>query len=217
MLAERLPRGPVVALDGSPAMIEQARARLARFGDAGRVRRRGPRPAAPAGRARRRDPLDRDVPLGPRPRRAVPEPGRGPPAGRPARRPVRRRRQHRVGPARARDDRRRLARRCPLRDARRDAAAGSERPASSTSSAGSQPEPTPFEPGEPFEAFLRTVVLGATSPACRRPSATRSSTRSRRACPSPDRLRPAQHPRPPRRLRRGSFRRGSGTARRGQG
>jgi len=33
LLAERLPRGTVVALDGSPAMVEQARARLARFGD----------------------------------------------------------------------------------------------------------------------------------------------------------------------------------------
>lgn len=33
LLAERLPDGSVVALDGSPAMIEQARVRLARFGD----------------------------------------------------------------------------------------------------------------------------------------------------------------------------------------
>jgi trans-aconitate 2-methyltransferase len=33
MLADRLPRGSVVALDGSPAMVEQARSRLARFGD----------------------------------------------------------------------------------------------------------------------------------------------------------------------------------------
>jgi trans-aconitate 2-methyltransferase len=32
LLAERLPRGSVVALDGSPAMIEGARSRLARFG-----------------------------------------------------------------------------------------------------------------------------------------------------------------------------------------
>ena len=32
-LAERLPDGSVVALDGSPAMVETARARLARFGD----------------------------------------------------------------------------------------------------------------------------------------------------------------------------------------
>jgi trans-aconitate 2-methyltransferase len=33
LLAERLPQGSVVAVDGSPAMIDQARARLARFGD----------------------------------------------------------------------------------------------------------------------------------------------------------------------------------------
>jgi trans-aconitate 2-methyltransferase len=32
-LAERLPDGQVVALDGSPAMVDAARARLARFGD----------------------------------------------------------------------------------------------------------------------------------------------------------------------------------------
>jgi trans-aconitate 2-methyltransferase len=32
LLAERLPRGSVVAVDGSPSMIEQARSRLARFG-----------------------------------------------------------------------------------------------------------------------------------------------------------------------------------------
>jgi trans-aconitate 2-methyltransferase len=32
LLAERLPRGTVVALDGSPSMIEAARSRLARFG-----------------------------------------------------------------------------------------------------------------------------------------------------------------------------------------
>jgi len=32
LLAERLPRGSVVTLDGSPAMIEGARSRLARFG-----------------------------------------------------------------------------------------------------------------------------------------------------------------------------------------
>ncbi len=32
-LVERLPRGRVVALDGSPAMVDEARERLARFGD----------------------------------------------------------------------------------------------------------------------------------------------------------------------------------------
>ncbi len=33
LLAERLPRGRVVALDGSPSMLAEARRRLARFGD----------------------------------------------------------------------------------------------------------------------------------------------------------------------------------------
>lgn len=33
LLLERLPRGRVIALDGSPSMIEQARRRLQRFGD----------------------------------------------------------------------------------------------------------------------------------------------------------------------------------------
>jgi len=33
LLAERLPHGSVVALDGSPSMVEAARQRLARFGD----------------------------------------------------------------------------------------------------------------------------------------------------------------------------------------
>src|SRR5688500_7141013 len=33
LLVERLPRGTVVALDGSPAMVEAARSRLARFGN----------------------------------------------------------------------------------------------------------------------------------------------------------------------------------------
>ena len=32
-LAERLPKGHVIALDGSPAMVDEARLRLARFGD----------------------------------------------------------------------------------------------------------------------------------------------------------------------------------------
>ncbi len=33
LLAERVPRGRIVALDGSPAMVAEARRRLARFGD----------------------------------------------------------------------------------------------------------------------------------------------------------------------------------------
>ena len=48
-----------------------------------------------------------------------------------------------------------------LRDAADDDAGGSTRPASSTSRCWLTDEPTRFEPGEPFETFLRTVVLGA--------------------------------------------------------
>ena len=50
-LAERLPRGRVIALDASPSMVEEARARLARFGDRVDVRRRRPRPAVRSCRA----------------------------------------------------------------------------------------------------------------------------------------------------------------------
>ena len=42
-------------------------------------------------------------------------------------------------------------------------------------------EPTRFEPGEPLETFLRTVILGAAPRAAAAPtSATPSSTRWRR-------------------------------------
>ena len=161
LLVERLPDGSVVALDGSPAMIEQARSRLARFGDRVEyvVADLGRPPAHR--RTGRRDPLDRDVPLGPRPRRDVREPGGRPPAGRPPRRPVRRRRQRGVRPARA-------------RGGSGDGWLGDahfETPAATTArleAAGFvevecwlTDEPTAFEPGAPFEAYLRTVVLGS--------------------------------------------------------
>ena len=72
-LVERLPRGHVVAVDGSPSMVEQARERL------------GPGVEVfvadllelELDRARRRDPLHRDLPLDPRPRPAVRAPVRG--------------------------------------------------------------------------------------------------------------------------------------------
>ena len=47
-------------------------------------------------------------------------------------------------------------------------------------------EPTRFEPGEPFETFLRTVILGPEPGApAGRASATPSSTRSPTAMPEP--------------------------------
>ena len=64
-LLERLPRGEVVAVDGSPAMVEQARERL---GDRVEVFV-ADLLELELDRAGRRDPLDRDVPLDRRPRR----------------------------------------------------------------------------------------------------------------------------------------------------
>ena len=64
-LVERLPRGRVVALDGSPAMVEAARERLGAVRRPGELRGRGPGGAPAAGRReRRRDPVDGDLPLG---------------------------------------------------------------------------------------------------------------------------------------------------------
>ena len=55
-LLERLPRGRVIAADNSPAMLAEARATLAPFGGAGRVRRG--RPARDRPRTRRQPPVD---------------------------------------------------------------------------------------------------------------------------------------------------------------
>ena len=112
LLAERLPgrrasspsmtvggddrRGTPAARPGSATRIDYVVADLGR--------------PLPLDRARRRDPVDRDVPLGARPRRAVPQPRRGHAARGQARRPVRRRRQRRQHPGGPRHDRRRLAR-----------------------------------------------------------------------------------------------------------
>ena len=68
MVLERLPRGHVIAVDASPSMCEHARERL----PADRDDRDLLRPArARAARTGRRDRLDRDLPLDPRPRRPV--------------------------------------------------------------------------------------------------------------------------------------------------
>ena len=91
-LLERLPRGEVVAVDGV-AGDGRGGARAAR--PARRACSRADLLELDARRAGRRDPLDRDVPLDPRPRPAVRAAARGAAAGRAARRPVRRRRQRR--------------------------------------------------------------------------------------------------------------------------
>ena len=128
------PRGRVVALDGSPSMVEP-RASGCPLRRRDRVRRGRPRRAAADRRSRstpscRRRPST-GCPTTTRCSRTSPRSA----AGRLARRPVRRRRQHRVGPAGPGDDRRRLARQRPLRDALATTG-GSTRPGSSTSSAG---------------------------------------------------------------------------------
>ncbi len=81
-----------------------------------------------------------------------------------------------------------------------------------------QPEPTRFEPGEPFKAFLRTVILGAHL--ARLPEGGPGCVR-RRGCGAParrrDRLRATERHRTTRRLtpflsdRRGTARRGRGS------
>ena len=110
----------------------------------------------------RRDPVDGDVPLGPRPRRAVRATSpRVAPARRPARGPVRRRGEHRPrargaagrpatgGPARGPSPR-------PRRPATRLEAAGF-----TDIETWLNDELETFEPGAPFREYLRTVVLGA--------------------------------------------------------
>ena len=136
LLAERLPRGRVVALDGSPSMVDAARERLAPFGDRIEYVVADLGAAAADRRAGRRDPVDRDVPLGPRPRRAVPEPGRRAATGRLARRPMRRRRQHRRRSSGCSRRSATAGSAPPITRRRWRPSAGSTRPASSTSSAG---------------------------------------------------------------------------------
>ena len=100
-LLERLPRGRVIAVDASPSMVEQARRRLgARRVEIHQMDLLELELDAAGGR----DPLDRDLPLGARPRRPVSPPARRAAPRRPARRPVRGRGQHRP-PARDRERR----------------------------------------------------------------------------------------------------------------
>ena len=128
--------GRVVALDGSAAMVEATRERLARFGD--RVEYVVADLGAPLPIEGQVDAIlstatfhwvpDHDALF--RNLAAVTRPGGL------ARRPMRRGRQHRVGPARPGDDRRRLARQRPLRDADGDRPPARRRRATSTSNAG---------------------------------------------------------------------------------
>ena len=158
VLLERLPAGRVVALDGSASMLERARTRLERFGDRVDVRARGPRRTAAARGAGRRDPVDRDVPLGARPRRAVRNlaavvrPADGSP---------------RSAAARGTSPWwRRSASSAPIRSAGRSSRRP-RRPRSGSHAAGFvdvecwlHDEPTPFDDLEALETFLRTVALG---------------------------------------------------------
>ena len=110
IVIERLPDGRVIAVDGSPSMVEKVREvlRPERQGDRQRPDRAG------AGRAGRRGLLDRRLPLDPRPRRALRPHAGGAPRRRPLRRPVRGRGQHRRLPPRRRGGRRaRALRRAP--------------------------------------------------------------------------------------------------------
>jgi trans-aconitate 2-methyltransferase len=158
-LAERLPHGRVIALDGSPAMIDSARDRLARFGD------RVEYLVADLGRSLPidglvdavlstatfhwvpdHDALFRNLARVTRPGgRLVAQCGGFGNIGR-VKRAVSSIGDGWLGPAHyetAEDTQRRLA------------AAGYEDIACWLTQ-----EPTRFEPGEPFEAYLRTVALG---------------------------------------------------------
>ena len=155
------PGGRVVALDGSPAMIDQARRRLERFGDRVEFVVADLRDAAAASRSRSTRSSRRRRSTGstttrrctatsPRcsGRAASSSPSTAAWAT-PRRCGPSSRRSATAGPATCSS---------PSRTRR---GGGWRRPASRTHEAWLQPEPTRFEPGEPFKAFLRTVILGA--------------------------------------------------------
>ena len=196
-LVERLPRGRVVALDASPSMVEAARARLARFGD------RVDYVVADLGR-----PFD--VPGGPVDAilstatfHWVPTTTRcsgtwPPSSGRAA------------GSCAQFGGAGNIASVKAVLATVGDGWLGEahyETPEATTArliaAAGFvdirtwlQPEPTRFEPGEPFETFLRTVILGEHVDRLPPERARRVRPRGRRAARRAGRrLRPAQHPR----------------------
>ena len=184
LLAGGLPRGQVVALDGSPAMVEAARSAC---------------PASATGSSTWSPTSVRPLPIEPVDAilstatfHWVPDHdalfrnlAARPAAGWPARRAMWRCRQHRLDPTRC------LPRSgtagtgdvyfaTPLETVRRLEAAGFV-----DLEVWLTDEPTRFEPGEPLEAYLRTVVLGATSNGSPHPSTTRSCAPWQTACRSP--------------------------------
>ena len=182
MLRERLPRGHVIALDGS--RVDGRAGARERLGD-DRVEYvvadlQAPLPDRPAGR---RDPVDGHVPLDRRPRRAVREPGGGVAPGRTAGGPMRRRRQHRVDRGRARRDRRGASRggstsRRPTRPGAGWSAAGFIDVETWLTRRADRARPDDVEP------YLETICLGdhveGMDPAT---SVARSRTRWRSGCP----------------------------------
>jgi trans-aconitate 2-methyltransferase len=160
LLAERLPRGRVVALDGSPTMIEAARDRLGRFGerieyvaaDLGRRLPVGERVDAVFSTATFHWVPDHDAlfenlaAVTHAGGRLVAQCGGAGNIGR-IKRALATVGDGWLGPAHYE---------APLATARRLEAAGYVDVECWLSD-----EPTRFEPGEPFEAYLRTVVLGA--------------------------------------------------------
>ena len=162
-LVDRLPRGRVVALDGSPAMVEAARERLAAVRRPGELRDRGPGGAA-AARATRASTRScpRRPSTGSRDHEALfRHLASVAAARRAAGRAVRRAGQHRRGPGRAGRGGRRLAGAVDLRLAGGRRRGGSRPPGSSRVKAWLTDEPTPIEPGAPLREYLRTVILGA--------------------------------------------------------
>ena len=156
LLLERVPNGSVVAVDGSEAMVEQARERL---GDRAEVFASDLLELT-LEHPGRRGPLDRHVPLDRRPRAAVRAPARGAEARRPARRAVRRLRQRRQ---RAGRDRRRrppgAARVARARGtSRRRRTRGARLEAAGFTDVWTWLQPWPVQPDDPREYFTTTIV-----------------------------------------------------------
>ena len=177
----RLPRGRVVALDMSAGMLEGAGGwRIRRPGErSSQADLERPLPLA----ASRRGPLDRDLPLGDGPRRALRESRHRAASGWPAGRAVRRVRQRRSLLDIAREVNPSFTRRRNFRRRRRRSS-GSAASGFVDIETWLSDAPTRFEPGAPFEAFLETVCLRTFLDECRPSSASRSSRPWRPGCPN---------------------------------